>query len=82
MVLETTKGLIKEMIQGVRVIGNVIRTTSLVVRILLIAASLSWVAIGVGLVLIGGTTLFLPLIIWAVFTVLILSFIGDVFGGE
>lgn len=80
--METTKNLVGEMIQGVRVIGNVIRTASLLVRILLIAASLCWVAIGAGLTLIGGPTLFLLLVIWAVFTVLILSFIGDVFGGE
>jgi tryptophan-rich sensory protein len=81
MALETVTNLLAEMIQGVRVIGNTIRTTSTVVRILLVVACLSWVLIGVGLVSIGATTLFLPLLIWVLFTVLLLSFIGDVFGG-
>ena len=80
MVLRTVTNLLAEMIQGVRVIGNTIRTTSTVIRILLVAASVSWVAIGVGLLSIGATTLFLPFLIWLVFTVLLLSFIGDVFG--
>lgn len=79
MVLRTVTNLLAEMIQGVRVIGNTIRTTSTVIRILLVAASVSWVAIGVGLLSIGATTLFLPFLIWLVFTVLLLSFIGDVF---
>lgn len=79
--LKTVTNLLAEMIEGVRVIANTVRTTSTVVRILLVVACLSWVAIGVGLASIGATTLFLPLLIWLLFTVLLLSFIGDVFGG-
>jgi hypothetical protein len=82
MALGTVKGLLAEMLEGVRVVLSTIRHTSLVVRILLVAASLCWLGIGGGLTLIGGPTLFLPLIIWAIFTILILSFIGDVFGTQ
>lgn len=80
MALGTVKGLLAEMVEGVRVIVGTVRGTSLVVRILIVAASASWLVIGGGLTLVGGPTLFLPLIIWVIFTVLILSFIGDVFG--
>lgn len=80
MALGTVKGLLAEMVEGVRVIVGTVRGTSLVVRILIVAASASWLVIGGGLTLVGGPTLFLPLIIWVIFTALILSFIGDVFG--
>jgi hypothetical protein len=82
MALGTAKGLLAEMVEGVRVILGTVRSTTLVVRILIVVASLCWVGIGGGLTLIASPTLFLPLIIWGIFTVLILSFIGDVFGTQ
>lgn len=82
MALGTARGLLTEMVEGVKILLGTVRSTSLVVRILIVVASLCWLGIGGGLTLIAGQTLFLPLIIWGIFTVLILSFIGDVFGPQ
>lgn len=67
--------------RGVRAILGVLRTAQLPVRILTLLGSLGWIGIGMGTLLVAGPTLFIPLLVWVIFTVMILSVIGDLAGG-